>query len=112
MRLSFVKTRKSKSSFDKKKLQRNKRILEEERQEKIKKRFAQGGDPNASLTCDHNGKPMIVKKLNGNKIGPRDGPRYSIETVDRHQIKIMKRKKQKKFESYAKSLFQINFESK
>ncbi|CAI2361669.1 unnamed protein product [Moneuplotes crassus] len=96
----------------KKEAAEKKRLKEEERQDKMKKRFALGGDPKASLTCDHNGKPIVVKKLNVNKLRKAEGPGYSFEAVNRDQIKAMKRKQQKKFEIYSKELFPASINSK
>lgn len=89
----------------KKELEEKKKAAEEDRRDRAKKRFALGGNPNASLTCDHNGRPIVVKTLNGNKLNAKKQPSYNFEKVDKSQIKLLKKRQDRKFHKYAQSLF-------
>ena len=108
-----LRERLEKQKLNKKREERErKRILEEERKEKLRSRFAVGNKKESNITCDHNGKPIFIKKININRLVTKAAPRFSYEKVDKGKLKQQKRRKAMKFDIQAKAMFEKNIDPK
>jgi hypothetical protein len=84
--------------------QQLKKQIEEEKLEKLKRRFSSVAK-DSTITSDHNGKALTIKKVNVQKLPPKPQPKFGVESVDFDKIKTIKNKAAKNLDKNIKGMF-------